>query len=703
MAKRVLVRSTNVNRSLHRMVVPTARGWVRVVPFLLLAAWGSAAADTFVVLPFRNAPGYRELDYLIAGAPALFAEKLAGSTAPAPAYGPRLFPDGAHPPEDDAAAARQAAAAGARYAVVGTVARRRNWDLDLEVRVLAVGARRDDGGVAVEVRWRGREVFPKARQLAALDQLLTGAAKALGVLPEGSVALARFHHQPARDPYSFFLYGRAVGVFHRVYPAQKRDLGAVEAGLRRALVVSPAFVEARRFLALVLEEAGDRRAARAQYAAVVERRPASFWAQAALARLLRDEGAKTRAVEAATRALALRPGATTVRFLRAELLWELGRADEAYVELRRVTGEAPRLVAARRLLAQVCSARGAFEEQARELERVRALQPGDLQAGLDLGAAWLRLRRWDRAVAVYDDLRRAHPDHFMVHKLLGDLYRRKRDYRRAAVAYEQAMRIDPKDPRPYFLLSQTLAEGGSYERAEQVLAAAQQFKEYLGEAYNNLGAIAIRRADYPRAGAFLRRALIRIPDRPRVRYNYGLALAGTRQFDKALEQFRLAVKLDPLDPEYHYAEGVTYLRLRRVKEAEAAFRHAVVVGEGHAGALRNLALIAEMRRRRAENEVVSPDLAAPWDGAPGEARGAWPPAGRSRRGVADGGVPEPRAARTARPAPRAASRPAAVQPASAAARRAPATRRAAPAPGVKASVSGRRPLTLQRPRAGPER
>jgi Flp pilus assembly protein TadD len=210
----------------------------------------------------------------------------------------------------------------------------------------------------------------------------------------------------------------------------------------------------------------------------------------------------------------------------------------------------------------------------------------------------------------------------MAHKLMGDLYRRKHDYLRAAVAYEQAMRIDPKDPRPYFLLAQTLAQGGNYERADKVLGEAQQFKQYLGEAYNNLGAIAIKREDHARAGAYLRRALIRLPDRPRVRYNYGLALAGTRQFDKALEQFRLAIKLDSLEPEYHFAAGVTLLRLNRLDEAETLFRHAVVVGDGHAGAARNLALIDEMRRRRAEDEVVSPRLAGPADA--GAAAGAPP-------------------------------------------------------------------------------
>ncbi|MBI5480725.1 MAG: tetratricopeptide repeat protein [Deltaproteobacteria bacterium] len=655
---------------------------------LVLLVAATAAADTFVLLPFRNAPGYKELDHLVAGVPALWAEKLEASKGITAAYGPRLLPDGARVPTDDADAGRQAAAVGARWAIVGTLGRRPNWDTELEVRVLEVA------GEVVREQHRGSASGPKEKQLEILDRLLGGAAAAAGLLPEGTVALERFHRPATKDLYALYLYGRAVGVYHGLGPGQRRDLEKVESGLRKAVVVDPKFVEAQRFLALVLEEQGDGRAARGEYTAVVERRPTSFWAHQALARLYRAEGQKARALDAATRALKLRPADAATRFLRGEVLWELGRVDESYAELKQVAREAPRHAGARRLLAQVCSSRHAFEEQAQELEVLRQLQPDDLQARFDLGAAYLRLERWDRAAGVYDELCRKSPKHFMAHKLLGDLYRRKHDYLRAAVAYEQAMRIDPKDPRPYFLLAQTLAEGGNYDRADKVLGEAQQFKQYLGEAYNNLGAIAIKREDHARAGAYLRRALIRLPDRPRVRYNYGLALAGTRQLDKALEQFRLAIKLDPIEPEYHVAAGVTLLRLGRIDEAEQLFRHAVVVGDGHAGAARNLALIDELRRRRAEDEVVTPNIAGPSDA------GVAPDAASPRAGAAPARV-------AARPTAtsQTASGPALEQEPRAVAKKAKGKaakgKAAKGKPAAKGTVSGRRHPAPKRPTPPP--
>jgi tetratricopeptide (TPR) repeat protein len=574
-------------------------GSLAVVSTLSLLLFGTMAhAASVVVLPFRNVPGYNTLDYLIAGAPALMAEKIEQAQVLDPAFGPRLLPDGARVPTDDVDAARQAAGVGARYIITGSVKRLPNWDLDFEVRLLEA----HDG--SPRELFRGHASGPKEEQLKVLDRLLTSALEVVQGLPTSAVALERFHRAPSRDHYAFFLYGKALTTYHGLMPGQKRDLDKVESILRRAINVDPKFLEAQRFLGLVLEELGDGRAARAEYAAVAEKRPSAFWALSAMARLSRAEGNPGRALEAATKALKARPGDVDCRSLRGELLWERGALDEAYRELKRVTQDAPRHAGAHRLLAGVCAARSLHEEQARELEILVTLAPDDLQARLDLGAAYQRLERWDQAIPIYDEICRRNPRHFMAHKFLGDLYRRKRDWTRASVVYEQAMRIDPKDPRPYFLLSLTLAEAGNYDRAEKVLGEAQRFSSYIGEAYNNLGAVCIKRGDHARALYFLRRAMLRLPDRPRVHYNLGLALAGTRQYEQALNEFRAAVRLEGSEPEFHYATGVTLLKLGRIDDAETAFRQAVVVGDDHPNARRNLALIAEMRRRRAEDEVL---------------------------------------------------------------------------------------------------
>jgi hypothetical protein len=94
------------------------RCWL--IALLGLIAAGEARAAQVVVLPFRNVPGYNTLDYVIAGAPAVIAEKLEQAQTLSPAFGPRLLPDSSRIPGADAEIAQQANAVGADLAITGS-------------------------------------------------------------------------------------------------------------------------------------------------------------------------------------------------------------------------------------------------------------------------------------------------------------------------------------------------------------------------------------------------------------------------------------------------------------------------------------------------------------------------------------------------------------------------------------------------------
>ncbi|MBI4511563.1 MAG: tetratricopeptide repeat protein, partial [Deltaproteobacteria bacterium] len=130
-----------------------------------------------------------------------------------------------------------------------------------------------------------------------------------------------------------------------------------------------------------------------------------------------------------------------------------------------------------------------------------------------------------------------------------------------------------------------------------------RFARYLGETYNNLGAIHYRRKDHQQALWYLSRAAAKRPSSPRVHYNYGLALSLAQKRDRALEELVLATELDPTDVEIRFAMGVVLLRLGRVEEAEKAFHECVRSDPKHERALHNLRLIDELRRRAREGEI----------------------------------------------------------------------------------------------------
>jgi Flp pilus assembly protein TadD len=158
------------------------------------------------------------------------------------------------------------------------------------------------------------------------------------------------------------------------------------------------------------------------------------------------------------------------------------------------------------------------------------------------------------------------------------------------------------------LLGATYVAAGRDGKAEQVFQDAQQFRKYVYDAWNNLGAICYRRGDISRALWYLERAVTKLPQRPKVHYNLGLALSAAHERDRALGELQKAASLDPEDAEIRYALGVVLLRQGKLDEATKEFREALAKKPDHADARHNLALLEELARRVGENEIISPTL-----------------------------------------------------------------------------------------------
>src|SRR5262249_33880198 len=122
------------------------------------------------------------------------------------------------------------------------------------------------------------------------------------------------------------------------------------------------------------------------------------------------------------------------------------------------------------------------------------------------------------------------------------------------------------------------------------------------------GAIYYRRGDISRALWYLERAAGKLPQRPKVHYNLGLALSAAQKRDEALGELQKAATLDPDDAEIRYALGVVLLRQGKLDDAAKEFREAVARRPDHPDARHNLALLEELQRRTGENEIISPTL-----------------------------------------------------------------------------------------------
>ncbi len=135
------------------------------------------------------------------------------------------------------------------------------------------------------------------------------------------------------------------------------------------------------------------------------------------------------------------------------------------------------------------------------------------------------------------------------------------------------------------------AQVGNLGAAERLWEEAAKYPGMMGDAYSNLGALALRRGQPKQALWFLSYAVKRRPHRATIRYNHALALHQLGRSADALNELRVAEAADPSDPGVRFLEGVVALRLGLLQEAAESFRATLVLDPNHEDAKHNLGLL----------------------------------------------------------------------------------------------------------------
>jgi tetratricopeptide (TPR) repeat protein len=568
--------------------MPNSRWLLAAAALVLLASESVARAaeepapprETFVVQPFSNTRGMRSFAYLETALPAVIAERFAQHGPLRFVGGPGIFPRGPARPA-------------AKWAVEGDFDRLPDWRVHVRVKIKGTGG--DDAPSVEAVREGAKD--------AAGELALAAALEAFAALPEVKLPAAPPALTAAfgRDPYAFVLYGRGLANLLGKDAHSASGDKAAEL-LKRSLVIDPKVPESRRYLGFVHLEAGRPGHARAMFSYALDVRPGYVAALGALAALDRTAGLPS-ALERYAKLVELVPDDDEARRNHGELLSEAGQFDEAQEQLERVVASTPTDLRARRSLALVLAARRAGPELVADLEEVVKLDPEDVDARLDLAAAYASIAKLVEAEAVYDEVLRRKPRHAAALKLAGDLARGRGDVKKAAELYGKLRWVAPQDPRPVFLLGAAQYEAGNLDAAERMFSEGARYPGMMGEAYSNLGAIALRRGNTKEAMYLLRVAAKRRPGKASVRYNYAMALFNTNRHADALNELRTAAMLDPADGGVRFFAGVVELRLGLLREAEESFREALRLDPRNEDARHNLALLEPLVRPRREGSL----------------------------------------------------------------------------------------------------
>jgi Flp pilus assembly protein TadD len=163
-----------------------------------------------------------------------------------------------------------------------------------------------------------------------------------------------------------------------------------------------------------------------------------------------------------------------------------------------------------------------------------------------------------------------------------DYYQRR--YEEAIAQLRRVLELDPQSSRAEDNLGLALDMVGRSEEAQGEFAKAVALNRNLKQPSpwppHNLGYLLLRLEKLEAAEKALRESLEYDPSFAQSHYYLGRVLEKQGRDAEAIDEYRAAISLDPVQAEPYYSLGLLYRRLKRAGEADAAF--------------------AEYRRRKAE-------------------------------------------------------------------------------------------------------
>jgi len=163
---------------------------------------------------------------------------------------------------------------------------------------------------------------------------------------------------------------------------------------------------------------------------------------------------------------------------------------------------------------------------------------------LDQGTALLEAGKYDEALAVFEEFSGKYPEIYAVRLNIATALMKKGDLDRAESEFRAV-----------------------YDRAAQAPAGAAADKETSLRALSGLGELALKRGDFTAAQGFFRKALEISPDDAAAAYNVGEIFFSGQQVDDAITYFEMAARIKKDWPKAYHRLGLAYLNKGNLDKA----------------------------------------------------------------------------------------------------------------------------------------
>jgi tetratricopeptide (TPR) repeat protein len=237
-------------------------------------------------------------------------------------------------------------------------------------------------------------------------------------------------------------------------------------------------------------------------------------------------------------------------------LKELGRLKEAEVSYRQAIAENPNYAEIHYNLGNTLKELEQLKEAEVSYRQAIAVNPDYTEAYSNLGLTLQDLDRLEEAEVVYRKAIAVNPDYAQAYSNLGVTLKELGRLEEAEVSYREAIKIESNFIEAHNNLGVTLKDLGRSDEAEVIFRQTIEINPEFAEAYNNLGLTLQELGRLNEAEASYRKASELKPDYADAYYNLGLLLYETKQYEKAIEYF----KLHPSEKSKSYLLRCLYLQ-----------------------------------------------------------------------------------------------------------------------------------------------